>query len=313
MSTGWKLRCEILTREGFHVSMAQEPETSFEDDVATPRSAVLDKVQNGPTLFRRSATAMAGRSSPRQASIPRWLAWSMSPRMRRTSARTNRAREEDSGSVLGRAAGVVQKTPDGSTYLQPKTSSREVVSRLTLPRERAEPATSVSQVLRRSHRVQHAARRGRMEDEAELGRVAEHDQIISPELERWYYKRANSRGDRDQWCQSRCLRVHAKQVAAVIHAPRALDKEVTSCALTREQEPASAWQQGRERACGTPAGSGILGKWQDRGSRRCDPPARDGDRFGDRVSIEGDNQKQANFLVAARLAASGGLRELVTK
>src|SRR6188472_2454096 len=48
-ASGWKPVYEILTREGFHVSMVQEPETSFADDV-TAAKRVLD-LQDGPTLL----------------------------------------------------------------------------------------------------------------------------------------------------------------------------------------------------------------------------------------------------------------------
>ena len=48
-ASGWKPVYDILTREGFHVSMVQEPETSFADDV-TAAKRVLD-LQDGPTLL----------------------------------------------------------------------------------------------------------------------------------------------------------------------------------------------------------------------------------------------------------------------
>ena len=48
-ASGWKPVYDILTREGFHVSMVQEPETSFADDVAATKR-VLD-LQDGPTLL----------------------------------------------------------------------------------------------------------------------------------------------------------------------------------------------------------------------------------------------------------------------
>ncbi len=48
-ASGWKPVYEILTREGFHVSMVQEPETSFADDV-TAAKRILD-LQDGPTLL----------------------------------------------------------------------------------------------------------------------------------------------------------------------------------------------------------------------------------------------------------------------
>src|SRR6478752_3183380 len=48
-ASGWKPVYEILTKEGFNVTMVQEPETSFADDVAATKR-VLD-LQDGPTLL----------------------------------------------------------------------------------------------------------------------------------------------------------------------------------------------------------------------------------------------------------------------
>ena len=48
-ASGWKPVYDILTREGFRVTMVQEPETSLADDVAATRR-VLDQ-QDGPTLL----------------------------------------------------------------------------------------------------------------------------------------------------------------------------------------------------------------------------------------------------------------------
>ena len=48
-ASGWKPVYEILTKEGFNVTMVQEPETSFADDV-TAAKRVLD-LQDGPTLL----------------------------------------------------------------------------------------------------------------------------------------------------------------------------------------------------------------------------------------------------------------------
>ena len=48
-ASGWKPVYEILVKEGFRVSMLQEPETSFGDDV-TAAKRLLD-LQNGPTLL----------------------------------------------------------------------------------------------------------------------------------------------------------------------------------------------------------------------------------------------------------------------
>ena len=48
-ASGWKPVYEILTKQGFHVTIVQEPETSFADDV-TATKRILD-LQDGPTIL----------------------------------------------------------------------------------------------------------------------------------------------------------------------------------------------------------------------------------------------------------------------
>lgn len=48
-ASGWKPVYEILAKEGFRVTMVQEPETPFGDDVSAAKR-ILDP-QNGPTLL----------------------------------------------------------------------------------------------------------------------------------------------------------------------------------------------------------------------------------------------------------------------
>jgi pimeloyl-ACP methyl ester carboxylesterase len=48
-ASGWRPVYEILTRNGFLVTMVQEPETAFADDVVAAKR-ILD-LQNGPTLL----------------------------------------------------------------------------------------------------------------------------------------------------------------------------------------------------------------------------------------------------------------------
>ena len=55
-ASGWKPVYEILTRQGFHVTMVQEPETSFADDVdgsqAHPRPSGRPHAARRPQLWR---------------------------------------------------------------------------------------------------------------------------------------------------------------------------------------------------------------------------------------------------------------------
>ena len=88
-ASGWKSVYEHLIRKGFKVTMVQEPETSFADDV-TATKRILD-LQTGPRFS--SVIAMAARSSPRPASTRMSSVWCMLPPTLQMSART-KARSE---------------------------------------------------------------------------------------------------------------------------------------------------------------------------------------------------------------------------
>ena len=80
--SGWQGVYEHLTKDGYSVSVVQNPTLSLADDVAVTQ-ARLDE-QSG----RRSssATPTAGRSSPRPETIPRLRRSSTSRPSRRTRA-----------------------------------------------------------------------------------------------------------------------------------------------------------------------------------------------------------------------------------
>jgi hypothetical protein len=47
--SGWKGVYDILVKDGYNVSVAQEPETSFKGDVAATKRVLAQ--QNGPGIF----------------------------------------------------------------------------------------------------------------------------------------------------------------------------------------------------------------------------------------------------------------------
>jgi hypothetical protein len=68
--SGWKSVYDILVKEGFNVSIVQEPETSFKEDVAADLSdeqaafMARSQVFNFADNFKRVITAAAWRSKP---------------------------------------------------------------------------------------------------------------------------------------------------------------------------------------------------------------------------------------------------------
>ena len=161
-ASGWKPVYEILTKEGFNVTMVQEPETSFADDVATTKR-ILD-LQDGPTLLVGHSY---GGSIITEAGVH--------PNVKGLVYVAAHAPDvgEDEGtlgkktpSVLAKTDGAIKKTQDGFTYLEPAEFPKLFAP--DLARERAEFAAR-SQVLAAADNLRHTADRGSMEDQTELG------------------------------------------------------------------------------------------------------------------------------------------------
>src|SRR3982074_953059 len=47
--SGWKGVYDILVKDGYNISVVQEPETSFKDDVAAPKRVLAQ--QDGPSIL----------------------------------------------------------------------------------------------------------------------------------------------------------------------------------------------------------------------------------------------------------------------
>src|SRR5690349_7167304 len=114
-ASGWKPVYEILTKQGFHVTMVQEPETSLADDV-TATKRILD-LQDGPTIlvghsYGGSIITEAG-VHPNVVGLVYVAAHAPDV-------------GEDEGvlgaktpSVLAKTEGAIKQTPDNFTYLNP--------------------------------------------------------------------------------------------------------------------------------------------------------------------------------------------------
>jgi pimeloyl-ACP methyl ester carboxylesterase len=117
-ASGWKAIYDILVRDGFQVSMVQEPETSFVDDVTTTKR-VLD-LQDGPTLlvghsYGGSVITQAGTHANVVALV--YVA-AHAPDVGEDEA----ALGQKTPSVLAKTSGAVKKTADDFTYLNPPIS-----------------------------------------------------------------------------------------------------------------------------------------------------------------------------------------------
>jgi len=183
--SGWKPVYDILTKRGFKVTMVQEPETSFVDDVAAAKR-VLD-MQDGPTIlvghsYGGSVITEAG-VHPNVAGLVYVAAHA--PDVGEDEA----ALGKKMPSVLGKTAGAIKVTSDGYTYLDPSIFPKLFAP--DLPRKRAE-FVAKSQVLAKSDVFSTPLTQAAWKTKPAWGVVAGNDRIINPDLERFYYERAKA-------------------------------------------------------------------------------------------------------------------------
>jgi pimeloyl-ACP methyl ester carboxylesterase len=222
-ASGWKPVYEILTREGFHVSMVQEPETSFADDV-TAAKRILD-LQDGPTLLVGHSY---GGSIITEAGVhPNVVGLVYVAAHAPDVGEDEGALGKKTPSVLAKTEGAIKVTPDQYTYLNPTEFPKLFAP--DLPRERAEFAAR-SQVLAAKQVFTTPLTAAAWKTKPSWGIVAGSDQIINPDLERWYYERAKSHTTVIPGASHSVYESHPKEVAAII----------TNAARTAQQTTATA-------------------------------------------------------------------------
>jgi pimeloyl-ACP methyl ester carboxylesterase len=208
-ASGWEPVRDILVAKGFNVTMVQEPETSFDDDVAAT-NRVLD-LQDGPTLlvghsYGGSIITEAG-LHPNVVGLVYVAAHA--PDVGEDEGTLGKG----TPSVLAKTEGAIGKTPDGFTYLEPTEFPKLFAP--DLPRERAE-FMARSQVLAAATVFDTPLTRAAWRAKPSWGIVAGSDQIINPDLERWYYSRAGSQVIEIKGASHAVYESHPKEVAALI-------------------------------------------------------------------------------------------------
>jgi pimeloyl-ACP methyl ester carboxylesterase len=175
--SGWKPVYEILTKEGFHVTMVQEPETSFADDV-TATKRILD-LQDGPTVLVGHSY---GGSIITEAGVhPNVVALVYVAAHAPDVGEDEGKLGQKMPSVLAKTASAIEKTPDNFTYLNPSDFPKLFAP--DLPREQAE-FEAKSQVLAAASVFTTPLTAAAWKTKPSWGIVAGSDQIINPDLER---------------------------------------------------------------------------------------------------------------------------------
>src|SRR5277367_4849369 len=206
--SGWKGVYEILAKDGYNVSLVQEAETSFKEDVAATKRVLA--LQDGPTIlvahsYGGAVITEAG-NDPSVAGLV-YIAAHM------PDAGEN---ESDDGkrfpSDLAKST-AIKKTPDGFTYLDAAQFHEFFAA--DLPLEQTD-FMARSQVLNFADNFKAVITTPAWRSKPSWMIVATKDRTINPELERWYAARAKSHTTEIVGASHSVYASRPKEVAAVI-------------------------------------------------------------------------------------------------
>jgi pimeloyl-ACP methyl ester carboxylesterase len=182
--SGWKGVYDILVKDGFRVSIVQEPETTFKEDVAATKRVLTQ--QDGPCIlvghsYGGAVITEAGTDSSVAGLV--YIAAHM-PDAGEDEADDGKRFPSD----LSKSS-AIKKTADGFTYLDPAQFHEYFAADLS-----AEQASFMarSQVLNLADNFKAVITTPAWRSKPSWMLVAGADRAIHPDLERWYATRANS-------------------------------------------------------------------------------------------------------------------------
>jgi pimeloyl-ACP methyl ester carboxylesterase len=208
--SGWKGVYDILVKDGYSVSIVQEPETSFKEDVAATKRILAQ--QDGPCIlvghsYGGAVITEAG-TDPSVVGLV-YVAAHM------PDAGEN---EADDGkrfpSDLGKS-GAIKKTADGFTYIDPAQFHEYFAA--DLPAEQA-AFMARSQVLNFADNFSATITKAAWRSKPSWMLVSKKDRAINPDLERWYAARAKSQTAEVSGASHAVYVSHPKEVADVIES-----------------------------------------------------------------------------------------------
>jgi len=181
---GWKGVYDILAKDGYSVSIVQEPETSFKDDVAATKR-VLDQQDGKCILVAHSyggAVITEAGTDPSVAGLV-YIAAHM-PDAGESEADNGKRFPSDLSK-----SNAIRKTSDGFTYLDPAQFHEYFAADLSV----AQAAFMArSQVLNAADNFKAVITTPAWRSKPSWMLVAAKDRTINPDLERWYAARAKS-------------------------------------------------------------------------------------------------------------------------
>src|SRR6266446_9626802 len=208
--SGWTGVYDILVKDRYNVSIVQEPETSFQDDVAATRRVLA--LQDGPSIL--VAHSYGGAVITEAGIDPSVVGLVYIAAHMPDSGEKESEDGKRFPSDLAKS-GAIKKTPDGFTYIDP-TQFHELFA-ADLPADRA-ALMARSQVLNFADNFSATITTAGWRTKPSWMVVAANDRTINPDLERWYAKRANSHTVEVAGASHSVYVSHPKEVAHVIES-----------------------------------------------------------------------------------------------
>ena len=208
--SGWKGVYDILVRDGYNVSIVQEPLTSFQDDVAAVKRIL--GLQDGPCIlvahsYGGAVITEAGTGSTVIGLV--YVAAHMPDAGESEAADGKRFPSDLSKST------AIRTTPDGFTYLDP-AQFREYFAADMPAKQAAFAAHSQVPILATNFSAVITTPAWRSKPSWML--VPTKDRTINPELGRWYAARAKSHKVEVTGASHSVYVTRPKEVAALIEA-----------------------------------------------------------------------------------------------
>ncbi|SDT60312.1 Pimeloyl-ACP methyl ester carboxylesterase [Mucilaginibacter mallensis] len=205
--SGWKPVYDILVKKGYHVSVTQQPLTSFDNDVAAVKRVLA--MQDGPCIlvghsYGGAIITIAGNDDHVAGLV--YIA---------AHAPDNGESEGGNGKLYPSAYKSLQKGADGFDYIAPASFYADFAA--DLPKSIAEFTANAQMPV--ADAVFHAIiQNPAWRTKPSWYMVAKADRIINPDLERMYAKRAKSTTVEIEGASHSVYESHPEDVAKLIIA-----------------------------------------------------------------------------------------------
>ena len=206
--SGWKGVYDILVNDGYNVSIVQEPETSFKEDVAAAKRVLAQ--QDGPCVLvaHSYGGAVITEAGTHPSVVGLVYVAAHMPDAGESQADAGKRFPSDLSK-----SNAIKMTADGFTYLDPAQFHAYFAA--DLPAEQA-AFMARSQVLNAANNFKAVITTPTWRSKPSWMLVAGADRTINPDLERWYAARANSHKVEVSGASHSVYVSRPKEVAALI-------------------------------------------------------------------------------------------------